>query len=111
MIDYKAIGRRISIYRKKSGMTHKELSQKLNISDAYISSVENGKSRPSLSRLQEIADCLGVEISYIICDNIPYNGTIVNTTLMAIIQNWNSDQIKSLNEMVLRLDKIVEKKK
>lgn len=65
MLDYKAIGRRISIYRKKKGLTQAVFSEKLDISESYISQIERGATKVSLTRLDKIAEVLKIDIALI----------------------------------------------
>lgn len=43
-------------------MTQNSLAERLNVTDKYICSVENGRTKVSLPRLYEIADVLEVDI-------------------------------------------------
>ena len=59
-MDKKELASRISAYRRKSGLTQKELGEKMAVSDKTISKWENGGSLPdveSLNRLAEIFSC------------------------------------------------------
>ena len=58
MIDYKAIGRRISKHRKNISMTQAVLAEKLEVSESFISQVERGNAKISLPRLYQIAETL-----------------------------------------------------
>lgn len=55
-----SIGGNIKIYRKKQGLTQKELAEKANISRSYLADVENNRYNPSLDVLQSIASALGI---------------------------------------------------
>ena len=68
MLDYKAIGRRIAHYRKKSFLTQEKLSEKLDFSESYMSQVERGKVKLSLQRLDQISEILNVNIELLISD-------------------------------------------
>ena len=70
MVNYKAIGGRVKYYRKKKQITQRELSAILDVTESYISGIENG-SKVSLTRLDQIADVLDVHIALLISDNLP----------------------------------------
>lgn len=54
------IGEKIKAYRKKSGLSQKELGQKLNVSQQHIAQYENGKRAPKLDTIQKIATALNI---------------------------------------------------
>ncbi|NIB40491.1 XRE family transcriptional regulator [Pseudomaricurvus alkylphenolicus] len=61
-----AVGPAIRARRKDMGMTMQQLADKCELSSAFISLVERGKSSFSLVSLQSIAEALEVEIGYFI---------------------------------------------
>ena len=65
-IDYKIIGERIKKARKKLDLTQEQLSEKIDVSVAYLSRVERGNTKINLIRLVELAEVLNVSISYLI---------------------------------------------
>ena len=48
--------------RTNSGLTQKELSEKLNVQQSYISKIETGERRIDLIELREICNVLGSNI-------------------------------------------------
>lgn len=61
-----AVGPAIRARRKELGMTVQVLAEKCQLSAAFISLVERGKSNFSLVSLQSIAEALEVDIDYFI---------------------------------------------
>ncbi|MDE6110361.1 MAG: helix-turn-helix domain-containing protein, partial [Eubacterium sp.] len=59
-MEQKTIGEFIASLRKESGITQKQLAEKLNVSDKTISHWERGESSPDLSVIPLIADIFGV---------------------------------------------------
>lgn len=57
-IDYSAVGKRISLIRKNRGMTQEQLAEKAELSNIYISHIENSRSIPSLETLMKICSAL-----------------------------------------------------
>ena len=79
-IDYKQMGLRIGSRRRELGMKQKELAEKAGFSDNYISSIETGKSVPTIDTLVRI--CLALDITPDYCllgtmrpNNVPQNIT------------------------------------
>ena len=59
-MEKKTIGSFIAALRKASGMTQKELAERLNVSDKTISRWERDDSAPDLSAIPVIAEVFGV---------------------------------------------------
>ena len=57
---YELIGVNILYYRKKAGLTQAELAEKVAISTNPLQRIETAVSVPSLPRLLDIADALGI---------------------------------------------------
>lgn len=56
--DYSVIGKRIKQAREKRGITQEKLAEALDVSNAYISKIERGKTPINLDRLSEICAVL-----------------------------------------------------
>lgn len=104
MIDYKSIGRRISFYRKKASMTQNFLSEKLGISESYVSQIECGTAKVSLSRLAQISNILGIDIALLVSDQATVSETPVNTEIYEIIKDWPAEQISFLADLLICAD-------
>lgn len=52
-------GRQIAIRRKSLRLTQKDFAQRINISTAYVASIETGRRWPYITILYSIADALG----------------------------------------------------
>lgn len=100
MIDYRSLGRRISFYRKKAGMTQAILSEALGVTESYISQIERGSAKVSLSRLSEISDILQVDIALLVSEKSIVSEQVVNTEISEIIKDWSNDQISLLVELL-----------
>jgi|AntRauTorcE11898_2_1112593.scaffolds.fasta_scaffold04688_4 DNA-binding Xre family transcriptional regulator len=57
------VGKRLSLARKKSNITQKELSELINIDQAIISKIETGKHLPRFDTLERIAKGLELSVS------------------------------------------------
>ena len=60
-IDYKLIGARISAVRRTRKWTQEKLGEKTDLSNNYISNIENNYSIPSLETLMKI--CIALEVT------------------------------------------------
>ena len=59
-VDFNIIGKRLKEARKKKGLTQDQLSEKMEVSIAYLSKVETGKIHINLERLSQICSLLDV---------------------------------------------------
>ncbi len=59
-VDFALLGQRIREARLAKKLTQEELSEKLDISIAYLSRVERGASHINLTRLNQLCNLLGV---------------------------------------------------
>ena len=59
-IDYSAVGKRISLIRKNRGRTQEQLAEKAELSNIYISHIENSRSIPSLETLMKLCSALDI---------------------------------------------------
>jgi transcriptional regulator with XRE-family HTH domain len=60
------IGTRLKELRLKSGMSQKELSEKVDLTPSFISQMESNQIAPSLHSFIQICNALGVSLSYTI---------------------------------------------
>ena len=69
-MKYKKIGARIVYYRKLKGMPQEYLAELVGISPQYLSKIENGnyKNSVSFSVLIKIAEKLNVKIAQLVQD-------------------------------------------
>lgn len=58
----KGIGKNISIFRKRKGLSQKELADKIGIGLTNISYIENGKYTPRLNTLLKMSKIFEVEL-------------------------------------------------
>lgn len=65
------LGRKIAMYRMQRGLTQKELSLRLGLSESYIGQIERGIGKTgSLNKIQDIADFFGVSIDCLAEDDL-----------------------------------------
>lgn len=77
------IGKNIKQLRIENNLTMNELSKKCEISQSYISDLENGKvKRPSAAKLTKLAEALGVSITQILDSNYEKSKHELETALL-----------------------------
>lgn len=105
MVDYTAIGRRIGFYRKKVTMTQVVLSEKLGVSEGYISQLERGSAKIPFPRMVQIADILGVDIALLVSDRAVVPDVPFNSEIFEIIKDWPAEQTSLLAELLICANK------
>lgn len=64
--QYRDMGMRIKVRRKELKIKQAELAETLGISNNHMSSIENGKQKPSLDTFIGICTCLNVSPDYLL---------------------------------------------
>lgn len=108
MIDYKLIGRRIAFYRKSASVTQAAMSERLGVTESYVSQVERGTTKVSLSRLSQIADALDVDIAQLVSDGGVISAEYVNPEIAKILSGWTAEQIAMLTDLLICADERIK---
>lgn len=64
------MGMRIKTRRKELRIRQAELAEELNISNNHMSSIENGREKPSLDTFVRLCTCLKVTPDYLLLGNM-----------------------------------------
>jgi len=59
----KRLGKNLKKLRLKKKMSQGDISRKLGVDRAYISSIENGRMNPTLTTLEKLAEAMGINSS------------------------------------------------
>lgn len=65
-VDFRAIGQRMKQNRRARGMTQEDLAEALGCSVGYISNMERGTTKISLTTLAKIADTLHCDLGELV---------------------------------------------
>lgn len=106
MLDYKAIGRRIKHFRLQKNLTQTTLAEKLNVTDKYISSIETGRSKVSLSRLYDIASIFSIDITYLLKDVNPEAPSFINCDIIEATKDWNPQKKNALLKIIEEISRL-----
>ena len=74
----RSIGKRISNARKAAGLTQAELSEKIEISEKYLSRIECGKQLPSVVIVVKICDALDISADELLGQTNIYNSKVIS---------------------------------
>ena len=106
-INYIDIGKRISNFRNKKGMSQEELGQKLNISREHISRIETGKRNLGLDALVDIANALGVSADDILVDSLDHHLSTADSELHRLLLDCNKTEEEILTRNAKELKAIL----
>lgn len=98
-LDYKAIGRRVTIARIKAGISENELSDITGISISHISNIENNHTKASLTALVTIANALSVSIDDLLCDNVVRSKPSFEKIIAEVLEDCNDIETRTIAEM------------
>jgi transcriptional regulator with XRE-family HTH domain len=90
----KLIGARIKHIRMKKGFTQDELSEEINISSKYLSSIERGKENPTLNTIIKLSEALGVDVDELFHHIEIEDPSKRKTLLMSLLDKADDDQLK-----------------
>ena len=103
--DYSVIGKRIKEARNEQNMTQEELADKLNISVAFLSRVETGKTQINLKRLTQIAEILKVSPGYLLTGSNTTSKEYLKEDFRLLLEKCTPEQQKliyKISELVSR---------
>ena len=93
------IGLSIKKMRKKKGVNQQSLSEITQITQTYLSLIENGRKTPSIAVLRQISDALNVPLPVIIWNSIEENDVAIEKIEAFRALKLNVDQL--LNDFLV----------
>lgn len=78
-VDYQLLGKRVAQLRKKMGLTQEKLAEKAEITNNYLSNIENCHSIPSLETVVKLCTALDVTADELLSAEI--QGKLAECTL------------------------------
>ena len=99
-INYKKLGRRISIARERQRMTQEELAEKVNCSPSFISYIETGRKKTSLEKFIEIANALNCTADELLVDLLNNNLTVRTFKFASLMEDCDQFEMQILFDVV-----------
>lgn len=106
---YSHIGQRIHTYRKKLGLTQRQIADYLNVDQALISKIENGERNITVSMLERLCDLFFCSIDDIVSPNNAHLNGMQRTSIAFRAQKIDSSSLAPLaavGRVVRNLDKM-----
>lgn len=96
--QYIEMGNRIKLRRKELRIKQSELAEKLDISNNHISSIENGREKPSLEILLGICEELKVTPDFLLLGNMHANN--IPQDIIDGLRLCNEEDIEFMRKIV-----------
>ena len=103
MISKEIIGRRIANARKASQMTQVELSEKIDISEKYLSRIECGKRLPSIVIVAKICEVLHISADHLLVQSNVYNKNKGVQNEVGNLSKYDQDQIIEIIKIIINI--------
>lgn len=68
-LDFRLIGKKVRNYRKMRGMSQEKLAEAASVSVPYVSHIERGTKRASISTLIKLSAALGISVDGLLPNN------------------------------------------
>ena len=93
-MDQNKTGKFIAQLRREQGLTQKELTDKISVSDKAVSKWETGKGFPDIWLLESLANSLDIKVSDIIAGEIIEDTNITENIVTDIVDATINEQEK-----------------
>lgn len=98
--DYSIIGKRIKKLRDENGCTQEQLAEFLDVSNAYISKIERGKTTINLNTLSNICDYLKVSPSYILTGCVSSSEDYLRNEITDMLKECPPEKIRLIVDVI-----------
>ncbi|MNE76853.1 HTH-type transcriptional regulator ImmR [compost metagenome] len=98
--DYSLIGKRIRRAREEHGLTQEVLAEKLDVSNAYISKIERGKTAINLERLSQICVILDESPEYILGGTNSSAKDYLRHEIIEMLERCSPEKIKLIVQVI-----------
>ncbi|MFC4599911.1 helix-turn-helix domain-containing protein [Cohnella hongkongensis] len=98
--DYSVIGHRIRKAREEKGITQETLAEALDVSNAYISKIERGRTPINLNNLDKICAVLETSADYILRGANTSGEDYMRNEIMAMLEGCSPEKIKLIAQII-----------
>lgn len=102
-LDYNIIGERIKQARLNKKLTQEKLSEKMDISVAFLSRLERGNSFINLKRLNQICEILEIPEGEILNGTSPNSTSYLNKDLSDLLKNCPPEKMN----LIYNISKVI----
>lgn len=105
-LDYKLMGERLKKARIKKGYTQEQLAEIMNVSIAYVSRIETGKTHINLKRLNELCALLDTNESFVLNGVADNSSSYLTSEFSSILKDCSSKD----KELIYQIASIISDK-
>ena len=98
--DYSVIGKRIKKIREENGCTQEQLAEFLDVSNAYISKIERGKTALNLNALSSICDYLSVSPSQVLTGCVSSSEDYLRNEITDMLEGCSPEKIRLIVNLI-----------
>lgn len=106
-IDYSIVGERLKKARLSKKLTQEDLAEEMDISVAFLSRIERGKSPINLKRLNQLCSLLDISEGYILSGTFDDSETYLVEDFKTILDSCTPEQQK----LIYDIAKVIAKNK
>lgn len=104
--DYEYIGSEIKRIRKSKGLSQKDLSKIVDISEESIRRIENNYNNPRFDNLDDILNALGIDFEIILMNEKGSSWKTINNKINKINRNFSNVNYQTLQEDIVDLENL-----
>ncbi len=98
-VDYTVIGERLKKARKDKKLTQEQLSEKIDVSIAFLSRIERGSSQINLKRLSQICQILEVTEGDILNGSSNKSAKYLNSEFADLLKHCSAEKQKLIYDV------------
>ncbi len=98
--DFQVIGNRIRKVREVKGLTQDMLAKAMDVSNAYISKIERGKTPINLDNLSKICESLETSAEFILTGTSKAADDYMHNEIIEMLEGCSPDKIKLIAQVI-----------
>lgn len=102
-LNYKLMGIQIQFHRNERGLTQEKLAERIGRSISFLSSIENGRSIPSLETVVNITNALHVSMDALLKDSLNISPALISHEIDGLLSNREPWQAGVAGDLVKQL--------
>jgi len=106
-IDFKAIGQKLKMERKKMGWTQEEVAELIDLAPAFVGHLERGERSMSLKTLIHFSNLYGVSIDYLLSDTLQMDRDNVSAQIAALLKDKTEKQQAAILDVLKTVERHV----
>lgn len=99
-VDFKLIGKRIAALRKERGWTQGKLAEKADLSNNYLSNIENNRSIPSIETLVRLCVALDVTPNDILAGSSREEKNYMTADIMNLLSQCTPQEKRCISGII-----------